>query len=279
MTVAHTARRAARRTARRAARSSTLETLTRIGFIGYGLLHLAVAWIAVQIALGHPTGEGDQAGAFRYLAGRPFGLFALMVTVIGLAAMAVWQLLLVFIGHRDEHGFSRVAERVASAWRTVFYAALAWTAYRVVDGRPTSNAEQTQHATAGVMAAPAGRWLVGVGGVVVVAVGIGLVVYGARKKFEKRLTIAHMSRRARHMAVRLGQVGYVAKGIAFGIVGVLLVEAATSHNPAKSRGLDAALRLLVRQPYGPLLLIAIALGLAAFGVYCFFQARYRKVGP
>jgi hypothetical protein len=97
--------------------------------------------------------------------------------------------------------------------------------------------------------------------------------------FEKRLMIAQMSRRARRTAVRLGQVGYIAKGIAFAIVGVLLFQAATSHNPARSRGLDAALRLLVAQPYGPFLLILIALGLAAFGVYCFFQARYRKVCP
>jgi hypothetical protein len=275
MTVAHTAR----RTARRAARSGSLETLTRVGFVGYGLLHLAVAWLAIQIALGHPTGEGDQAGAFRYLADQPFGRFVLIVTVLGLAAMAVWQLLLAFIGHREEHGFSRTAERVASAARTVIYGALAWTAYEVVVGSPTSHAEQTQQATAGVMAHPAGLWLVGFGGAVVAAVGLGLLIYGARRKFEKRLLLGQMSRRSRQTAVRLGQAGYVAKGIALGIVGVLLFQAATTHNPAKSRGLDAALRLLVEQPYGPGLLIGVATGFAAFGVYCFFQARYRKVCP
>jgi hypothetical protein len=275
MTVAHTARRAARR----AARSNALETLTRIGFVGYGLLHLAVAWLAVQIALGHPTGDGDQAGALKYLAEQPFGRFLLIVIVVGLSAMAVWQLLLALIGHREERGFSRIAERVASGARAVAYAALAATAYKVVVGTSTSNAEQTQKATAGVMARPAGLWLVALGGVAVVALGVGLVVYGARRTFEKRLMIARMSRSARRTAIRLGQVGYIAKGIAFGIVGVLLFQAATSHNPAKSRGLDAALRLLVSQPYGVFLLILVALGLAAFGVYCFFQARYRKVSP
>ncbi len=43
MTVAHSAR----RTARQVAGSNALETLTRVGFVGYGLLHLAVAWLAV----------------------------------------------------------------------------------------------------------------------------------------------------------------------------------------------------------------------------------------
>ncbi|GII26203.1 DUF1206 domain-containing protein [Planosporangium mesophilum] len=274
MTVVHSAR----RTAHRAARSDILEVLTRIGFVGYGLLHLTVAWIAAQIALGHPTGEGDQAGAFRYLAEQPFGRFSLMVSVVGLAAMAVWQLLLAFVGHRQERGFSRTAERVASAVRAVVYAGLAWTAYKVVVGSPTSQARQAQEATAGVMAHPAGRWLVGLAGVVVVAIGIGLMAYGARRAFCKRLMLGRMSRSARRTATVLGEAGYIAKGIAFGIVGVLLCQAASKHNAARARGLDGALRLLVDQPAGPLALLGVATGFAAFGAYCFFQARYRKVG-
>jgi hypothetical protein len=80
------------------------------------------------------------------------------------------------------------------------------------------------------------------------------------------------------MARRLGQVGYVAKGVAFTIVGLLLLDAALTHNPAKSRGLDAALRALAHQPFGVFLLIAVGIGFAAFGLYCFIQSRYRKVG-
>ena len=74
----------------------------------------------------------------------------------------------------------------------------------------------------------------------------------------------------------LGQIGYIAKGIAFGIVGLLLFDAAVTHNPAKSRGLDAALRALIAQPLGKWLLIFVAIGFVAFGIYCFFQVRYRK---
>jgi hypothetical protein len=76
----------------------------------------------------------------------------------------------------------------------------------------------------------------------------------------------------------LGIVGYVAKGIAYGVAGVLLVTAARTYDPAKARGLDAALRTLAAQPYGQLLLAIIAAGLAAFGVFCLLQMRYRKVG-
>jgi hypothetical protein len=255
-----------------------LEKLTRMGFVGYGLLHLAVAWLAVQIALGNRGAEGDQAGAFRTLAAQPFGKALLIAVIVGLAAMALWQLLLAMVGHREERGLSRTAERVSSAARAVIYAALAWTAARVVVGAATSSADQQESATAGIMAHPAGQWLAGLAGLAVIAVGVGMAYYGARRKFCKRLMISRMSRRTRQVASWLGQTGYVAKGIAFAIVGLLLLDAAITHNPSKSRGLDAALRTLVEQPFGVVLLIATAIGFAAFGIYCFFQAKYRKVG-
>jgi hypothetical protein len=274
MTALGTARRGARRTAD----SGILVGLTRMGFIGYGLLHLAVGWLAVQIALGNAANTGDQSGALRTLAAQPFGRFLLWLIVVGLCAMAIWQLLLAAIGHRDKQGKSRAMERVASAARVVVYAALAVTAFTVVTGAPTSSADQQQNATAGIMAKPAGQLLVGLAGLAVVAVGVGLIYYGVKRKFEDKLMTGQMSQRTRTLARRLGQVGYLAKGIAFAIVGVLLLDAALTNNPAKSRGLDAALHTLVRQPYGAFLLVAVGIGFAAFGVYCFIQARYRKVG-
>ncbi len=273
MTVANTARRGAWRIVT----SRPLEVLIRVGFLGYGLLHLAVAWLAVQLTLGRTTGDSDQGGAFRTLAGEPFGRFLLIVVVVGLAAMALWQLLLAAVGHRGWPQRRRTFERLASAGRTVVYAALAWTAYRVVAGNPTSSAQQQQQATAGVMAHSFGRLLVAVAGLVVLGIGIGLAIYGAKRLFEKRLMIIRMGNGTRQAARRLGQAGYVAKGVAFAIVGLLLVDAAATNNPAKSRGLDAALRTLIAQPFGKFLLLLVAVGFAAFGIYCFFQSRYRKV--
>jgi Domain of Unknown Function (DUF1206) len=265
----------ARRSAQRVATSRPLEILFRIGFVGYGLLHLAVGWLAIQLALGKQAGQSDQSGAFQTLARQPFGRFLMIVVVIGLAAMAVWQLLLAAVGHYGER--HRNLERLASAGRTVLYAALAWTAYRVVAGVPANSAQQQQQATAGALAKPFGQFIVAVAGLAVLALGIGLLVYGAKRQFERRLMMYRMNEPTRQTARRLGQFGYVAKGIAFGIVGLLLFDAAVTHDPAKSRGLDAALRTIFAQPFGKWLLFLVAIGFVAFGIYCFFQVRYRKV--
>ncbi|WP_432835943.1 DUF1206 domain-containing protein [Dactylosporangium sp. CA-092794] len=253
-----------------------LKSLTRVGFIGYGLLHLALAWVAAQIAFGEGGEEADQSGAFHKLAEQPFGELLLWFVIVCLVALAAWQAILAVWGHRDTRGRERVFERVASASRVVVYCVLAWTAGKVVAGAPSSSAQQQQEATAGLMAKPAGAWLVGLVGLGVLALGLGMIWYGWKRKFARKLAIA--GARGRTAAIRAGQIGYVAKGLAFGIVGYLLLDAAITNDPGKSRGLDAALHTLAGEPFGKFLLLAVAIGVAAFAVFCVFQAWYRKVG-
>jgi hypothetical protein len=248
-----------------------------MGFLGYGLFHLAIAWLALQIALGHAKGSGDQSGAFQLLKKQPAGNVLLIVIIVGLIAMAIWQLLLAAFGHQEETGKSRVFERVASLVRTIVYGFLAYTAIKVASGTPTSSAKQQKHATAGMLAHPAGQWLVGLTGIVVVAVAIGMIVYGLRRKFEKKLMLAQMSAKVRSVVTRLGQVGYTSKGVALGIVGILLFDVALVDSKARASGLDAALHTLTKQPFGAFLLILVAIGFAAHGIYCFCQSKYRKV--
>jgi hypothetical protein len=112
---------------------------------------------------------------------------------------------------------------------------------------------------------------------VLAIIGVGLVIYGLKKQFEKHLKTGEMSPTTRTLARRLGIAGYVAKGVAYGIAGLLIIVAAVKYDPEKARGLDAALRTLREQSYGVALLTLVALGIAAFGLFCLLQSRYRKV--
>jgi hypothetical protein len=267
----------AQSTANRAADSKTLEYFTRAGFIGYGVVHLLFAWLALQIAFGRSSGDGDQSGALRQLAAQPLGRTLVIATVGGLVAMAIWQAFEAAIGHRSDTGKERIAERVASAFRMVVYFYLAWTGVKVVRGAASSTADSQQKASEHMMAASGGRWVVALVGLAVAAVGVGLVVYGYLKRFEKHLHTNRMSARTRMLSRRLGMAGYAAKGVAYAIAGVLLIVAAVTYEPDKARGLDGAVRTLAEQSYGNWLLALVALGIAAYGMFCFFQARYRKV--
>lgn len=261
----------------RASHSNWLAIPTRTGFVGYGLLHLAVAWLAIQIALGHSSTRADQTGAFRLLEQQPAGHALLIIIVIGLFAMALWQLMLAAVGHREQTGKRRVFERVASLGRVLIYAFLAWTALRVLQGSAQSSASTQEKATAGMLGSTGGRAVIVLAGLVILGVGIGMIVYGAKRKFESKLMLGQLNRPTRVGVVRMGQFGYIARGVAFGIVGYLMVQAALSDNASRSRGLDGALRTLAGEPLGGVLLAIVAIGFAAFGVYCFFQAKYRRI--
>jgi hypothetical protein len=267
----------ARSTASRAADSKPLEYLARGGFIVYGVIHLLFAWLALQVAMGDSKGESDQSGALQSLAGQPFGKTMLVIAVIGMIALAIWQAFEAAIGESGPQDKEAIAERVISACRAIIYLSFAWIAIKVLQGANASTGDSQEKGASSLMANSGGRWLVGLIGLVVVGVGIGLVIYGVTKKFEKHLNTQQMSATVRKTTRRLGVAGYSAKGVAYAIAGGLIVAAAVTYDAEKARGLDAALRLLAEQSYGPWLLGLVALGIAAFGVYCFSQARYRKV--
>ncbi|MGB2569032.1 DUF1206 domain-containing protein [Micromonospora citrea] len=264
-------------TAARTADSRWLELLARAGFIGYGVVHLLFAWLILQVAFDSSGEEANQNGALRTLGAQPMGEFLLIAIAVGLVAMAIWQALEAAVGHHAKQGKERLFERIASVVRTVVFLWLAWTAVRVVQEASSNSANQQEALSAKLMASGGGRFLVGLAGLVLAAVGVGMVIYGLKKKFERNLKIGEMSPKTRTLARRLGMAGYVARGSVFAVAGLLIVVAAVNYNPEKARGLDGALRTLRDQPYGQILLALMALGIAAFGVYCFLQSRYRKV--
>jgi uncharacterized protein DUF1206 len=264
-------------TASRAADSKPLEYLARGGFICYGIIHLLFAWIALQVAFGSSNEESDQSGALQSLAGNGWGKALLVVIIIGMVALAIWQGFAAVIGVSGERTAGAIAERVVAGIRAFLYVYLAWLAFNVIRGAKASIADNQQNHSAGLMSHSGGRWLVGLIGLVVLGVGIGIAVYGAMRKFEKRLNTQQMNESVRKSTRRLGMAGYAAKGVAYAIAGVLVVVAAVTYDPDKARGLDAALKTLAGHPWGVWLLVLIGLGIAAFGVFCFSQAKYRKV--
>ncbi|MGK5677870.1 DUF1206 domain-containing protein [Actinoplanes sp. URMC 104] len=264
-------------TASKAANSKPLEYLARGGFIGYGIIHLIFAWIALQVAFQGSKQDSDQSGALQSLAGNGVGKTLLVLIVIGMVAMAIWQGFEAAIGESGEQTRGAKAERALSVARALLYLYLAFYAVKVLRGSNASMGDTSQSKTSGLMDSTGGRWLVGLIGLVVLGVGVGMFVYGLRRKFVKHLNTGQMQHGTRQPIIRLGMAGYMAKGAAYAIAGALVVVAAVNYDAEKARGLDAALKTLAGYSWGVWLLALIALGIAAFGVYCIAQAKYRKV--
>ena len=76
----------------------------------------------------------------------------------------------------------------------------------------------------------------------------------------------------------IGQAGYVARGVAVAVVGLLFVVAAFTLDPTKASGLDGALKAFVALPFGEVLLVVLGVGRIAPGVFSVLRAKQARVG-
>ncbi|GEO35497.1 DUF1206 domain-containing protein [Cellulomonas aerilata] len=252
-----------RSAASQAGNNPLVERGARLGYAASGLLHLLIAWVALQVAWTGSGQSADQNGALQTLAGSGVGRALLWVTVVGFVALGLWQITEAF-ARRD------TGDRVKAAAKAVIDLVLAWTALSVVRGSGGSGGGEGVTAT--LMSSTGGRVLLAAVGLGVVAVGAYHVVKGWTRRF-----LEDLRENPGRWPVVAGRIGYIAKGLALAVVGGLLVLAAVRSNPGQAQGLDAALRTVAALPLGTALLTAIALGLAAFGVYSFARARHARV--
>jgi Domain of Unknown Function (DUF1206) len=275
----NTARATARATTSRAKNSKTMQILGRAGMVCYGVVHLVLAYLAIQVATGDKSEQADQKGAIQEIGSTAFGGFLLWVVGLGLIAFGAWQVLLAVRGFQwVDKKSKRTGKRIGAAARAVVGFSLGVTSivYAIGSGGGGSSSEQQQTMTAKVLALPAGPFLVGLVALVIIGVAVGTAVKGIRKSFVDDLDMTDLPRGTQQWVRRLGVVGYVAKGVTFSIVGILVGIAAIQHDPKQAGGLDAALKTLANQPFGTVALFVVALGLAAYGVYCFAAAKAQK---
>jgi hypothetical protein len=266
--------------------SRPFRILLTVGLVAYGVVHILVGWIALQLAWkglsrGQSSGgegggggqEASQQGALSEVAAQPFGSVLLWTIALGLFALTVWQVVEAIWGHRDRpEGVKRVRKRLGSAGRAVAYAVVGVAAVRTALGSSGSGNQKEEGWTARLLSVPFGRILVVVIGIAIVVLAVRLIRRGVKKKFTEDL-VGGIS----PGVIRLGQVGYIVKGIAFAIVGGLFGWAAVTYDAEKAGGLDDALRTINGAPFGSVLLTLMALGLVCFGIYCFVWARYPRV--
>lgn len=260
---------------RRESDSEPVRFGARSGLIANGLLHLVIAWLALRVAFGRSE-RADQTGALQTVAGQPFGRALLWLVVAGFGAVVIWRAHEAIWGYRHVRDSGRrTRKRLFSACQVVVFGVLAALASRVASG--SSGGSGGQGATARLLSVPFGRVLIVVIGAGVLVTGAVMVVRGWQKAFTEDIDLPATNQLARTLTVRTGQLGTMAKGVAVMIIGVLVALAGLTSQPNRAEGLDAALKTLAGQPFGPVLLVVIAAGLASFGVYCFFDARYHRV--
>src|SRR3954453_5729369 len=257
---------------RRADNSEWMDRAVQVGMVAYGIVHLTIAWLGIQLALGDKSGSASRNGALKQLASQPFGEVVVWVVAVGMFLLVIWKLLEAVIDYSLEDGAKKALKPVVDVFKAIVYGTLGIAAVRLATGSKSSSS--TSDWTAKLMDQPFGRWLVGLVGLAIMGYGVYLCYRGRSEKFLKHLDAQGRSGETGNASRLFGKAGYIAKGIAIGVIGVLLVYAAMDHSAKQSGGLAQALRKVLEQPFGPVLLFAISVGIGCYGLFCFARARH-----
>lgn len=269
---------APQRVAREAEQSTPLRALARAGYAANGVVHILIGVIALVVAFG---GDGaiDQSGALMGIAGLPLGFVALWSIAITLGALGVWQLLegiLAPAPTADARGLAQKWGRRVGAWgQAAIFMALGVISASVALGARVNTEQAVEYASRGLLRIPGGPIVLVLVGLGIGIGGIAFIVMGVRRSFRNKIDIPEHG--IGRSIAGLGVVGFVAKGIALVIVGVLLVIAALRSDADTAGGLDGALQALLTVTLGPWLVAAVGIGFIAYGVFCLFRARYARL--
>jgi Domain of Unknown Function (DUF1206) len=256
-----------------------MPVLGRVGLVAKGASYALVGFLALQVALGEGGRATSRSGALATIAGHSWGKLLLVAMAIGFAAYALWRLAETIWPSGDDGFWKRSANRLGTLGRAAIYAGLTYSALKIAfgsGGQESQNAK-AHHTTAQVLSWQNGRWIVGVAGAVVVAVGLYNAYRGLSKKFTKRWNTSQMSAGVRHWSERIGLVGLLARSVVFCLIGVFMIKAALEYDPREAIGLDGALQKLANQTYGSWLLGFTAAGLLMYAGFCLIEARYREL--
>lgn len=264
-----------------------LVKLGRAGWLTKGIVYLVAGFLALAVAAkasgwadatsGTGNREASPTGAIKTVAGSPGGTLLLWLLAAGLLIYAAWRLVTAFLpGGSDAKA---TIHRIGYVVSAVIYATLAFSAIALArhSGKDPNGNRKVTDISASVMEHTAGRWVIGMVGVITVAAGLYRLFKGITMDVDDELDLSGVSATRRVWTERLGAIGEIGRGVGIGLVGFFMLRAAVTYNAAEATGLDGALRRLATHTWGLAVVVVVGLGFAAYGVFCVSTFTRRRL--
>ncbi|MCC3156528.1 DUF1206 domain-containing protein [Hymenobacter sp. 15J16-1T3B] len=257
--------------------SDGIRTLARFGFAAKGVVYGILGALAVMAATNIDGGRtADKQQVLQTIQDMPLGRWLLGLVAFGLAGYVVWRLVQAIRDTEGKgNGAKGIATRIGYVASALGYAALAFVAGKAAFENTSADAGSggtRQSMVAKLLEQPYGQWLVGAIGLFVIGIGVYQLIRAYSGSFAKHVNDSQLPAAQQRLVYRVGQLGYTARGIVWGILGYFLVRAALTANAQAAEGTEGAFDFLASLGQAPLLIVA--LGLVAYGLYMLVRAKY-----
>ncbi|MGO8535468.1 DUF1206 domain-containing protein [Rhizobium ruizarguesonis] len=249
------------------------DVLAKGGYVARGVVFLLVAGLALLSGL--IGGRPETKSALSTLLEQPLGRVWVGLIGIGLLGFVAWRLAQ-SLADSDGHGTNGKALAIRSALlgSAITYLGLAGYALgKALFMGGGSEGSGEKDLAGWVMSQPFGSYLAIAIGAGFILGGVLTAAKGISRKFERYLQLPGQN----EIVTLICIYGLVARGMVFAITGVLFAYAGFRVDPGQAGSMGDALEWLHQRPLGSFLYVAVAMGLAAFGIYNLVEARYRIV--
>ncbi|MDU8941920.1 DUF1206 domain-containing protein [Ovoidimarina sediminis] len=249
--------------------------LMRAGYAGRGIVYLAIAGISLWAIWSGGSAQGTSS-TFARLEHSGWGIAVLLLIALGMVCYAAWRMLdatydLEDYGN-DAKGFVARGGQITTG---LIHGAIGLAALAtVLAGSVTGDGESAiATATRWVKSLPAGIWLVGIAGALTISAGLYYAAKAWNESYRDHVIGNEVTARWNWVL----KAGVLSQAVIVTIIGGFLFYAAMTADPNQAGGLGQAFGWLRDKAYGQILVVLVCLGLIAFAVFCFMNARYRIV--
>jgi len=253
---------------------SKKEKLARVGMLSKGVVYGIIGALTALAAFNLGGSKSGKENALQFIAGQPFGKFLLGALAIGLFAYTFYRIYEAINGPGESwseiKGFVKRTGYIISG---IFYGALGYTAAAMVIGSGSDSGGSSYIST--IMTKSYGPYLVGFIALCIAGKGIFQIYKAYSNKFKEKVEESDLSKNEREVLMKAGKTGFISRGIVSGIIAFLLFKVATGERG--SSGSKVAAFEFLQNAFGAWVMGLVALGLVAYAVFMFIQAKYPQI--
>jgi uncharacterized membrane protein len=252
--------------------ASWVPLLARLGFAAKGVVFLLVGWIALRAGMEAGSPEGAR-GALAALDDETGGRILLILIAAGLLCHVAWRFVQAFLDpeHHGDNDAKRIALRVLYALGGVIYLSLAFTAWQLGRGEGSGSDSGQGVWIQKILEQPYSAWLAMLSGIGVMIFGLHQLYQAWKGDIDQGMTATN-ARVLRGVRV-LGRVGIAAQGAVLLPIGWFIFSAGREYRAEEAANMEEVLEMLG----SGWLLMAVAVGLMAYGLHQIVTAIYRRI--